>query len=110
MLFVFPVPAEDSSTLETEQSPRQAPLPDDDEDENESGGEGHNDGRASVILRKFQVSEEGESEESDGGGQKEEASNNRDGDSSPMASINILCRCPKCKPFKPSTATWLTMS
>ena len=51
---VFPVPSEDSWTLETEQSPRQAPLPDDDEDENESGGEGHDDGRASVILRKFQ--------------------------------------------------------
>ena len=30
---VFPVPSEDSWTLETEQSPRQAPLPDDDEDE-----------------------------------------------------------------------------
>ena len=51
---VFPVPSEDSWALETEQSPRQAPLPDDDEDENESGGEGHDDGRASVILRKFQ--------------------------------------------------------
>ena len=34
--------------------------------------------------------EEGESEESDGGGEKEEASNNRDGESSPMASINPL--------------------
>ena len=72
------------------QSPRQAPLPDDDEDENESGGEGHDDERALVILRSFKVSEEGESDESDGGGEKEEASNNRDGDSSPMASINPL--------------------
>ena len=43
---VFPVPFEDSWTLETEQSPHQAPLPGD--DENESGGEEHDDERASV--------------------------------------------------------------
>ena len=78
---VFPtLLSEDSWTLESVQSQRRAPLPDDDE----SGGE-EQDERATGVLRYFNVSEEGESF---GGRDMEGASNNRDGDSSPMASIN----------------------
>ena len=70
-------PSEDSWTLATESTPK-APLPDDDE----NGGEG----RVNDVEEKTKSSGSSEVERYDGGGEWEEAPNNRDGGSSPMAS------------------------
>ena len=74
-----PVPSEDSWTLETEQSPREAPLPDD----VEHGGEGldHDVG----VTKGLSFLEVGGYV---GGGEKEGAPNNRAGGSRPMASFS----------------------
>ena len=79
---VLRAPSEDSWTLATESTPK-APLPDDDE----NGGEGRvNDD----VEDKTKSSGSSEVERYDGGGEWEEAPNNRDGGSRPMAST-----CPR---------------